>query len=170
MRDFTLDDFDAHFGADIDSWGAVSLDDAYICGDDAIFNAETDGLGNFVRRRRVQPAAHIQCGGVFVTRRAFVPKPKACSILAGGSLDYRRGFVRVPVAHIQTGEEFAYDRKRFFFVSSDWITGQEIQISFRGWAWAPEDEKSGIWIEQDKPSGVWVRSLGFSQKTEESLE
>ena len=39
MRDFTLDDFDRLFGGDIDGMGAVSLDDSYIAGDDAVLNA-----------------------------------------------------------------------------------------------------------------------------------
>ena len=68
MRDFTLEDFDRHFGADIDGMGAVSLDDPYIAGDDAVFNAVSGESERFVRARRYAPEGHAQTGGTFFTQ------------------------------------------------------------------------------------------------------
>ena len=167
MRDFTLEDFDRLFGADIDGMGAVSLDDSYIAGEDAALNAVSGEAGRLVRARRYASAGHAQAGGGFFVRRAWVPGgavvPRA--ILSGGNLTYRRGFVYAAEAAAQTGEAFSYVRKRFFFCPDDWGTGQALRFTFRGWAWAPEDRASGVWTEDERPTGVWVRTGTFSQQT-----
>lgn len=167
MRDFTLEDFDRHFGADIDGMGAVSLDDPYIAGDDAVFNAVSGENEKLVRARRYSPTGHAQTDGAFSTRRAWAPGDGVtpCAVLSGGNVTYRRGAVYTAAALIQTGETFDYVRKRFFFCPDDWGTGQALRFTFRGWVWSPEDRASGVWTEDVSPDGVWVRTGTFSQYT-----
>lgn len=75
MRDFTLEDFDRHFGADIDGMGAVSLDDPYIAGDDAIVPCAILSGGSLTYRRGAvyTASALIQTGESFgyVRKRFF---------------------------------------------------------------------------------------------------
>ncbi len=167
MRDFTLADFDAHFGADMDALGTVSFDDQLIAGGDATFAMQTGETEKVVRARRYQPAGEAQTGGSLFTRRAWVPGDGVtpCAVLSGGNVTYRRGFVYTAEAAAQTGENFSYVRKRFFFCPDDWGTGQTLRFSFRGWAWSPENSVSGVWTEDASPDGVWVRTGTFSQQT-----
>lgn len=167
MRDFTLEDFDRHFGADIDGMGTVSLDDPYIAGDDAVFNAVSGETEKFVRARRYSPTGHAQTDGAFFTRRAWVPGDAIvpCAILSGGSLTYRRGAVYTAAADATSGESFSYIRVRFFFCPDEWGSGQALKFTFRGWAWSPENRASGVWTEDESPEGVWVRTGTFSQQT-----
>ena len=165
MRDFTLEDFDRHFGADIDGMGTVSLDAPYIAGDDAVFNAVSGENERLVRARRYSPTGHAQTDGTFFTRRAWVPGDAIvpCAILSGG-LTYRRGAVYT-AAGAASGESFSYIRVRFFACPDDWGTGQQLRFTFRGWAWSPEDRVTGVWTEDERPNGVWVRTGTFSQQT-----
>lgn len=167
MRDFTLDDFDRHFGADIDGMGAVSLDDPYISGEEAVFNAVSGESERLVRARRYAPEGDAQTGGAFFTRRAWVPGNAIapCAILSGGSLTYRRGAVYTVTADAVSGETFSYIRVRFFVCPDEWGSGQTLKFTFRGWAWSPEDRATGVWIEDESPNGVWVRTGTFSQQT-----
>ena len=167
MRDFTLEDFDRHFGADIDGMGTVSLDDSYIAGEDAVLNAVSGEEERIVRARRYTPAGHAQTSGVFFARRAWVPGDAVspCAILSGGGLTYRRGAVYAGTAEAISGETFSYIRVRFFACPDDWGTGQQLRFTFRGWAWSPEDRATGIWTEDKSPNGVWVRTGTFSQQT-----
>ena len=167
MRDFTLEDFDRHFGADIDGMGAVSLDDPYIAGDDAVFNAVSGESERFVRARRYAPEGHAQTGGTFFTRRAWVPGNAIapCDILSGGGLTYRRGAVYAATAGAVSGETFSYIRVRFFACPDEWGSGQALTFTFRGWAWSPENRAAGVWTEEESPNGVWVRIGTFSQQT-----
>ena len=163
MRDFTLEDFDRHFGADIDGMGTVSLDDPYIAGDDAVFNAVSGENERLVRARRYNPTGHAQTDGTFFTRRAWVPGNAVapCVILSGGSLTYRRGAVYAVTADAVSGETFSYIRVRFFVCPDEWGSGQTLKFTFRGWAWSPEDRATGVWIEDESPNGVWVRTGTF---------
>lgn len=172
MRDFTLEDFDRHFGADIDGMGTVSLDDPYIAGDDAALNAVSGEEGRIVRARRYTPAGHAQTGGGFFVRRAWVPGGAVapCAILTGGGLIYRRGAVYTATAEAASGESFSYIRVRFFVCPDDWGTGQQLRFTFRGWAWSPEDRAAGVWTEDERPNGVWVRTGTFSQQTGGGIE
>lgn len=172
MRDFTLEDFDRYFGADIDGMGAVSLDDQYISGDETVFNAVSGESGRLVRARRYSPEGHAQTGGAFFTRRAWVPGNAIapCAILSGGSLIYRRGAVYTATAGAVSGETFNYIRVRFFACPDEWGTGQQLRFTFRGWAWSPEDRENGVWVEEQPVSGVWVRSGTFSQQTGGGIE
>lgn len=172
MRDFTLEDFDRHFGADIDGMGTVSLDDSYISGDDAVFNATSGESERLVRARRYAPEGHAQTDGTFFTRRAWVPGNAIvpCAILSGGNLTYRRGAVYTATAGAVSGETFSYIRVRFFVCPDDWGTGQQLRFTFRGWAWSPEDRVTGVWTEDERPSGVWVRAGTFSQQTGGGVE
>nr|DAV99892.1 MAG TPA: hypothetical protein [Caudoviricetes sp.] len=167
MRDFTLEDFDRHFGADIDGMGTVSLDAPYIAGDDAVFNAVSGENERLVRARRYSPTGHAQTDGTFFTRRAWVPGDAIvpCAILSGGGLTYRRGAVYTAAAGAASGESFSYIRVRFFACPDDWGTGQQLRFTFRGWAWSPEDRVTGVWTEDERPNGVWVRTGTFSQQT-----
>lgn len=172
MRDFTLDDFDRLFGGDIDGMGAVSLDDPYIAGDDAVFNAVSGESERLVRARRYQPAGAAQTGGSLFTRRAWVPGDGVtpCAVLSGGNVTYRRGAVYAGTAGATSGETFSYIRVRFFACPDDWGTGQQLRFTFRGWAWSPEDRASGVWTEDERPNGVWVRTGTFSQQTGGGIE
>lgn len=172
MRDFTLEDFDRHFGADIDGMGTVSLDDPYISGDDAVFNVVSGGSERLIRARRYAPEGHAQTDGAFFTRRAWVPGNaiSPCAILSGGSLTYRRGAVYTATAGAASGESFSYIRVRFFVCPDDWGTGQQLRFTFRGWAWSPEDRASGVWTEDESPNSVWVRTGTFSQQTGGGIE
>lgn len=172
MRDFTLEDFDRHFGADIDGMGTVSLDDPYIAGDDAIFNAVSGEHERLVRARRYTPEGHAQTGGGFFIRRAWVPGGAVapCAILTGGGLIYRRGAVYTATAEAASGESFSYIRVRFFVCPDDWGTGQQLRFTFRGWAWSPKDRVTGVWTEDERPNGVWVRTGTFSQQTGGGIE
>ena len=172
MRDFTLEDFDRHFGADIDGMGAVSLDDPYIAGDDAVFNAASGESEKLVRARRYAPEGHAQTGGWFFIRRAWVPGGAVvpCAILTGGGLTYRRGLVYAGTAGATSGGSFNYIRVRFFACPDDWKTGQQLRFTFRGWAWSPENRASGVWTEDERPNGVWVRTGTFSQQTGGGIE
>ncbi len=167
MRDFTLEDFDRHFGADIDGMGAVSLDDPYIAGDDAVFNAASGESEKLVRARRYAPEGHAQTDGTFQTRRAWVPGDAIvpCAVLSGGGLTYRRGAVYTATAEAASGESFSYIRVRFFVCPDDWGTGQQLRFTFRGWAWSPENRASGVWTEDESHEGVWVRTGTVSQQT-----
>ena len=167
MRDFTLEDFDRHFGADIDGMGTVSLDDSYIAGEEAVFTAASGESERLIRARRYSPEGHAQTGGAFFTRRAWVPGSAIvpCAILSGGSLIYRRGAVYTATAGAASGETFNYIRVRFFVCSDEWGSGQALKFTFRGWAWSPEDRATGVWIEDESPNGVWVRTGTFSQQT-----
>ena len=167
MRDFTLDDFDRLFGADIDGMGTVSLDDSYIAGDDAVLNAVSGDDGRLVRARRYAPEGHAQTGGGFFVRRVWVPGGAVvpCAILSGGNLTYRRGAVYAGTAGAISGESFSYIRVRFFACPDEWGSGQALKFTFRGWAWSPEDRASGVWTEDERPNGVWVRTGTFSQQT-----
>ena len=172
MRDFTLEDFDRHFGADIDGMGTVSLDDPYVSGDDAVLNAVSGEDGRLVRARRYAPEGHAQTGGAFFTRRAWVPGNDIapCAILSGGGLTYRRGAVYTATADAASGESFSYIRVRFFACPDDWGTGQQLRFTFRGWVWFPEDRATGVWTEDERPNGVWVRTGTFSQQTGGGIE
>lgn len=167
MRDFTLEDFDRHFGADIDGMGTVSLDDPYISGDDAVFNAVSGESERLIRARRYAPEGHAQTDGAFFTRRAWVPGNAIvpCAILSGGSLIYRRGAVYTATAGAASGETFNYIRVRFFACHDEWGSGQALKFTFRGWAWSPEDRATGVWTEYESPNGVWVCTGTFSQQT-----
>lgn len=167
MRDFTLEDFDRHFGADIDGMGTVSLDDPYIAGDDAVFNAVSGESERLIRARRYSPEGHTQTGGAFFTRRAWVPGNAItpCAILSGGSLIYRRGAVYTATAGAVSGETFSYIRVRFFACPDEWGSGQALTFTFRGWVWSPENRATGVWTEYESPNGVWVRTGTFSQQT-----
>lgn len=167
MRDFTLEDFDRHFGADIDGMGTVSLDDPYIAGDDAVFNAVSGEDGRLARARRYAPEGHAQTGGGFFVRRAWVPGGAVvpCAILTGGALTYRRGAVYAGTAEATSGETFNYIRVRFFACPDEWGSGQALKFTFRGWAWSPENRAIGVWTEDESPNGVWVRTGTFSQQT-----
>ena len=169
MRDFTLDDFDRLFGADIDGMGTVSLDDPYIAGYDAVLNAVSGEDGRLVRARRYAPEGHAQTGGGFFVRRAWVPVVP-CAILSGGNLTYRRGAVYAGTAEAISGETFSYIRVRFFACPDDWGTGQQLRFTFRGWEWSPEDRVTGVWTEYERPNGVWVRTGTFSQQAGEVVE
>lgn len=172
MRDFTLEDFDRLFGADIDGMGNVSLDDSYIAGDDAVLNAVSGEDGRLVRARRYAPAGHAQTGGRFFIRRAWVPGGAVvpCAILTGGGLTYRRGAVYAGTAEAISGETFSYIRVRFFVCPDYWGTGQQLRFTFRGWAWSPENRAAGVWTEDESPNGVWVRTGTFSQQTGGGIE
>lgn len=167
MRDFTLEDFDRHFGADIDGMGTVSLDDSYIAGEEAVFTAASGESERLIRARRYSPEGHAQTGGAFFTRRAWVPGSAIvpCAILSGGSLIYRRGAVYTATAGAVSGEAFSYIRVRFFACPDAWGSGQALKFTFRGWAWSPEDRATGTWTEDESPNGVWVRTGTFSQQT-----
>lgn len=167
MRDFTLEDFDRHFGADIDGMGTVSLDDPYIAGDDAVFNAVSGESERLIRARRYSPTGHAQTDGTFQVRRAWVPGDDIvpCAILSGGSLTYRRGAVYTVTADAVSGESFSYIRVRFFVCPDEWGSGQALKFTFRGWAWSPENRAAGVWTEDESPDGVWVRTGTFSQQT-----
>ena len=172
MRDFTLDDFDRHFGADIDGMGTVSLDDPYISGEEAALNAVSGEHERLVRARRYTPAGHAQTGGGFFVRRVWVPGDVIvpCTILSGGNLTYRRGAVYAAIAGATSGESFSYIRIRFFACPDDWKTGQQLRFIFRGWEWSPEDRAAGVWTEDERPNGVWVRTGTFSQQTGGGIE
>lgn len=172
MRDFTLADFDTHFGADMDALGTVSFDDPYIAGEDAAFPMQTAESEKLVRARRYQPAGAAQTDGSLFTRRGWVPGDGVtpCAVLSGGSLTYRRGAVYTASALVQTGESFDYVRKRFFFCPDSWGTGQVLRFSFRGWAWSPDNRASGVWTEYTQPDGVWTRTGTFSQQTGGGIE
>lgn len=172
MHDFTLEDFDRHFGADIDGMGNVSLDDPYIVGDDAVFNAVSGESERLIRARRYNPEGHAQTDGTFFTRRAWVPGNAVapCVILSGGSLTYRRGAVYAVTAEATSGEAFSYIRVRFFACPDGWETGQHLRFTFRGWAWSPENRAAGVWTEDERPNGVWVRTGTFSQQTGGGIE
>nr|DAG43787.1 MAG TPA: hypothetical protein [Caudoviricetes sp.] len=172
MRDFTLEDFDRHFGADIDGMGSVSLDDPYIAGDDAVFNAVSGENEKVVRARRYSPTGHAQTDGAFFTRRAWVPGDAIvpCAILSGGGLTYRRGAVYTATAGAASGESFSYIRVRFFFCPDEWGSGQALKFTFRGWAWSPENRAAGVWTKDESPNGVWVRTGTFSQQTGGGIE
>ena len=172
MHDFTLDDFDRLFGADIDGMGTVSLDDSYIAGDDAVLNAVSGEEGRLARARRYRPTGHAQTDGTFHARRAWVPGGAVvpCAILSGGNLTYRRGAVYAGTAEAISGETFSYIRVRFFVCPDDWGTGQQLRFTFRGWTWSPEDRAAGVWTEDERPTGVWVRTGTFSQQTGGNIE
>lgn len=167
MRDFTLEDFDRHFGADIDGMGTVSLDDPYISGEEAVFNAVSGENERLVRARRYSPTGHAQTDGAFFTRRAWVPGNAIapCDILSGGGLTYRRGAVYAATAGAVSGETFSYIRVRFFACPDEWGSGQALTFTFRGWTWSPENRAAGVWTEEESPNGVWVRTGTFSQQT-----
>ena len=90
--------------------------------------------------------------------------------VTGGSLTYRRAAVETAQADAVTGEgTLSYIRRRnLVLLLAHCQSGQEIYLSFRGWAWSPYDapQDTGLWIRETEQSGEWEREHGFSQFVE----
>lgn len=168
MRDFTLEDFDTHFGADIDSWDGVSLDDQYVTGE-CTMSAQSGGTASPVRATVQTVTGAAETGEELVYRRGRVldGDMSPSEGITGGSLTYRRATVETAQADAVTGEgTLSYIRRRnIVLLLAHCQSGQEIYLTFRGWAWSPEDRAAGVWTEDERPNGVWVRTGTFSQQT-----
>jgi hypothetical protein len=171
VRDFTLEDFDTHFGADIDSWDGVSLDDQYVTGE-CTMAAQSGGTASPVRATVQTVTGAAETGEELAYRRARVldgGMPSSAGV-TGGSLTYRRAAVETAQADAVTGEgTLSYIRRRnLVLLLAHCQSGQEIYLSFRGWAWSPYDapQDTGLWIRETEQSGEWEREHGFSQFVE----